>query len=160
MKPMTAAEYAAHTEKVRAGKERTEVLTNPETGSIMELRELDLGELVLLGVIPQNLVSESLKALQQRGAYKPTEAVELRVDGLVMKREVVARAAKMPPFNLQTANDWLIEDFNFAYDWAMSHQGEQADALKKMGKGRKRGTSRSRPNGKELQPTSESTATN
>jgi sulfate adenylyltransferase len=63
---------------------------------------------------------------------------------------------------LDARNDILaVMTVEEIYEWAMSHQGvEGAEALKTFRKGSGRRTSRSRANGKELQPTSESAATN
>lgn len=160
MKPMSAAEYAAHAEKKKAESEVTQVVTL-KSGSVFKLRRIDLKGMVQLGLIPQSLVTESLKAQRERGAYTPPQSVDFRIDGLVLKREVVTASCVMPPFNEETAKSFLTEDFDEIYEWAMGHQGvEGAEALKTFRKGRKRGTSSSRANGKELQPTSESTATN
>lgn len=157
---MTAAEYAAHTEKKKAEQEVTVVVTL-KSGSVFELRRIDLKGMIQLGLIPQSLVGESLKAQRERGAYTPPQSVEFRIDGLVLKREVVTACCVMPPFNSETAKAFLSDDFEEIYNWAMSHQGvEGAEALKTFRKGRKRGTARGRSNGKELQPTSESAATN
>lgn len=160
MKPMSAAEYAAHTEKKKAAQEVTEVVTL-KSGSVFELRRIDLKGMIQLGLIPQSLVGESLKAQRERGAYTPPQSVEFRIDSLVLKREVVTACCVMPPFNQDTAKAFLSEDFEEIYEWAMGHQGvEGAEALKTFRQGRKRRTTRGGANGKELQPTSESTATN
>ena len=160
-KPMTAAEYAAHAERVKAKHAPPSELVTLKSGSRFELRRIDLKGMVQLGIIPHSLVNESVKALQARGSYQPSQSAELKVDGLILQREVVAACCVMPPFNEETAKAFLKEDFEEIYEWAMSHQGvEGAEALKTFRKGRKRGTARSRANGKELQPTSESSATN
>lgn len=154
MKPMTAAQYAAHSERVKAQQSPEPEIVTLKSGSVFELRRIDLKGMVQLGIIPHSLVSESLKALQNRGSYKPADNPELKIDGLILQREVVAACCVMPPFNEETAKAFLREDFEEIYNWAMSHQGvEGAEALTNFRKGRKRGTSRSRTNGKELQPT-------
>lgn len=161
MKPMTAAQYAAHSEKVKAQQSPEPKIVTLKSGSVFELRRIDLKGMVQLGVIPHSLVSESLKALQAKGNYRPSDTTELKIDGLILQREVVAACCVMPPFNEETAKSFLTEDFEEIYLWAMSHQGvEGAKALETFRKGRKRGTSRGRSNGKKLQPTTESTATN
>lgn len=161
MNPMTAAEYAAHTEKVKAQREPEPEIVKLSSGSVFQLRRIDLKAMVQLGVIPHSLVSESMKAMQSKGTYKPANTTELKIDGLILQREVVSACCVMPPFNEETAKAFLKEDFEEIYLWAMGHQGvEGAEALKTFRKGRQRGTSRSRLNGKELQPTSESVATN
>lgn len=159
MKPMTAAQYAAHAEQKRAESEKTEIVTL-KSGSVFELRRIDLGEMLQLGLIPQSVVNESLKAQKMRGAYKPPQSMELNIDGLVYKREVVSACCVMPPFNDQTARSFLKEDFEEIYEWAIGHKGvDGAEAVTRFRKGRKRGTASDRPNGKELQPASESDAT-
>lgn len=159
MKPMTAAEYAAHSEKVKADRP-TEIVTL-KSGSVFELRKPDLREMVQLGVIPQALVSESIKALKQKGSYIPPDSSEIKIDGLILQREVVAACCVQPPFNELTAKSFLKEDFDEIYLWGMSHQGvEGAEALTKFRQGRKRGTARSRAHGAKLQPETVSTASN
>lgn len=160
MKPMTAAQYAAHAEKVKSEQlDKTEIVTL-KSSSVFELRRIDLKGMVQLGIIPQALVSESLKALQSKGKYAPPDTVELRVDGLILQREVVAACCVMPPFNEETAKSFLPADFEEIYVWAMSHQGVEAEALKKSSKGRKRGAANHRADGKVQRSTVESTATN
>lgn len=159
IKPMSAAEYAAHTEKKKAEQEVTEIVTL-KSGSIFQLRKIDLKGMVQLGLIPQQLVAESIKAQRLKGSYTPPQTAEIQIDGLILKREVVTACCVMPPFNEETAKAFLPEDFEEIYEWAMSHQGEQADALLKSGKGRTRRTSRNRTDGKELRPTVESSAAN
>lgn len=158
---MSAAQYAAHAEKVKAEQSGATEIRTLTSGSVFELKRIDLKGMVQLGIIPQALVSESLKALQAKGKYTPSDTPELRIDGLILQREVVAACCVMPPFNEETAKTFLPQDFDEIYEWAMTHQGvEGAEALKKFRQGRKRGTARGRANGKELQPTTESTATN
>jgi len=160
MKAMTPAEYAAHAETVKAKRAAPTELVTFNSGSRFELRRIDLQGMVQLGVIPQALVAESIKALKGKGQYTPPNTVELRVESLILKREVVAACCVMPPFNEETAKSFLMEDFEEIYEWAMGHQGVEVASLKSFRKGRGRGTSRGRTHGKELQPTSESSATN
>lgn len=160
MKPMTAAQYAAHAEKVKSEQlDKTEIVTL-KSSSVFELRRIDLKGMVQLGIIPQALVSESLKALQSKGKYAPPDTVELRVDGLILQREVVAACCVMPPFNEETAKSFLPADFEEIYVYAMSHQGVEAEALKKSSKGRKRRAANHRSHGREIQPTTVSDAPN
>jgi hypothetical protein len=161
LKPMTAAEYAAHSEKVKAQESpKTEIVTL-KSGSVMELQRIDLQGMVKLGILPQALVGECLKALRGRGAYTPQETPELRIESLIMQREVVRACCVMPPFNEQTAQSFLPKDFDEIYEWAMSHQGvEGAEALTKSRKGRRRGAAGNGADGAELQPATVSTATN
>lgn len=159
--PMTAAEYAAHAEKVKAKEAGPTEIVTLKSGSVFELRKVDLKGMVQLGLIPQTLVSESLKALEGQGKYTPPDTVNLKIESLILQREVVAAACVMPPFNEETAKSFLREDFEEIYLWALGHQGvEGAQALKSFRKGRKRGTARSRNDGQELQSTTVSAATN
>ena len=159
MKPMTAAEYAAHAEKIKASRP-TELVTL-KSGSVFELRRPNLGEMVRMGILPQALVAESLKAAKDKGQYIPPDTPEIKIEGLVLMREVVAYCCVQPPFNETTAKSFLIEDFDEIYQWGIGHQGvENAAALASFRKGRKRGTTRGRINGEELQPEAVSTAAN
>lgn len=158
-KPMTAAQYAAHSEKVKSQRP-TEIVTL-KSGSVFELRRIDLKEMVQLGILPQSLVAESLKARQQKSAYVPPDTIEATIASLELMREVVSRCCVMPPFNEDTAGSFLLEDFHEVYDWAMSHQGvENAAALTNFRQGRKRRTAGGKSDGKELQPETVSTAAN
>lgn len=158
-KPMTAAEYAAHTESVKA-KRPTETVTL-KSGSRFELRRIDLSEMVELGIIPQTLVSESLKASKERDEYVPPNNPDANLDGLTLKREIVTACCVMPPFNEITARSFLKADYDEIFSWAMGYKGvEKAAALTSFRKGRKRRASSGRPDGEELQPETVSTHTN
>lgn len=158
-KPMSAAEYAAHAERIKADRPTEIVML--KSGSVFELRKPDLREMVQLGVVPQALVTESLKSLKEKGDYVPTDTPEIKIDGLILQREVVSACCVQPPFNELTAKSFLKEDFDEIYLWGMSHQGvEGAEALKKFRKGRKRRAARGRADGTKLQPETISTADN
>jgi hypothetical protein len=159
MKPMTAAQYAAHSEKIKS--QRPTEVVELKSGSVFELRRIDLKEMVQLGIMPQSLVAESIKARQQKSAYIPPDTAEATIASLELMREVVSRCCVMPPFNQETASNFILEDFHEIYGWAMSHQGvEGAEALTTFRQGRKRRASGSKSNGKELQPETVSTAAN
>lgn len=90
-RPMTAAEYKAHAEKVRAGEGTYTVPL--KSGATFELRKLDLQEYVLLGRIPQSLLNEGLKAWKKQGVGSGVKQSDLSdeetVNSLVFMREVV-----------------------------------------------------------------------
>lgn len=158
-KPMTAAEYAAHAESVKA-KRPTETVSL-KSGSVFELRRIDLKGMVQLGIIPHSLVDEGMKAWERHETNVSTPTAKAAIESLILQREVVAACCVMPPFNEFTAKSFLPEDFEEIFLWALSHQGvENAQGVSNFRKGRKRRTSGNRANSKELQPTSESTATN
>lgn len=156
---MTAAEYAAHTESVKA-KRPTETVTL-KSGSIFELRPIDLKGMVQLGIVPHSLVDEGMKQWEQKEKYQSTSNAKAALEGLILQREVVAACCVMPPFNEYTAKSFLPEDFEEIFLWAMSHQGvENAEGIKTFRKGRTRRTAGNRSHGKELQPETVSTHTN
>lgn len=160
-KPMTAAEYAAHSERIKSESNPATEIYTTQKGSVFELRRINLTEMVQLGLIPTALVSETLKTLQSRGAYKPSETPALQIDTAIMKREVVQAACVMPPFNEQTAKSFLIEDFEEIYEWAIGHKGVLgAEALTKSSEGPERGIVRDSDNGSQVQPETVSTAAN
>lgn len=165
MKPMSAAEYAAHAEAVDS--QRPTVIKTLRSGSVFELRKPDLQRMVILGLVPHSLLDAGISAWEQSG-IKPKGSktqIQLSVDtyknGLIVMREVVADACVMPPFNELTAKSFLKQDFDEIYLWAMGHEGvEGAEALMSFRKGRKRRTSESGVDRKKLQPETVSTAEN
>lgn len=158
-KPMSAAEYAAHSEKARSD-EKPQLVTL-KSGARFLLRKPDLKAMIQLGVIPQALVNEMLKAMRARGSYTPPETPELQIDTLILQREVVAACCVMPPFNEQTAKSFLPADFEEIYAWAMGHQGvEGAEALSKFRKGRTRRTNGNRASRTQVRAETVSTAEN
>jgi hypothetical protein len=155
-KPMTAAEYAAHAESV-SSQQPTEIRTLA-SGAIFELRKPDIQRLVMLGLVPQSLLDEGLKAWEQSG-IKPASQKKATLDfgttqrALVLMREIVAEACVMPPFNEITARSFSKQDFDEIYHWAMSaKEGPATAGLQSFRKGRKRRTVTNRPDSKELQP--------
>lgn len=165
MKPMTAAEYAAHAEAVEA--KRPTIIKTLKSGSVFELRKPDLQRMVILGLIPQTLVDEGMKAWEVSGIKTKATNSEIRMtadaarNGLITMREVVSEACVMPPFNEITAKTFLKEDFDEIYLWAMGHEGvAAAEGARSFRKGRKGRTANRRTSSEKLQPETVSTATN
>jgi hypothetical protein len=165
MKPMTAAEYAAHAEAVDA--KRPVVVKTLTSGSVFALRKPDLQRMVILGLIPQTLLDEGVKAWEASGVKAKGKQAKIQVseeaarNGLITMREVVRDACVSPPFNEVTANYFLRQDFDEIYYWAMGHEGVTgAESAKTFRKGRKGRTSIDSADGKKLQPQTISTAEN
>lgn len=166
MKPMTAAEYAAHAEKVDAEERPAEVKTL-RSGSVFLLRRPDIQRMVELGLVPQSLLDEGLRAWEKLGIKAKDSqdnrriSIEATKAGLDLMREVVADACVMPPFNEVTARTFLRQDFEEIYQWAMSHQGvAAAEGLRSFRQGRKGRTTRNKSDREKLQPETISTAAN
>lgn len=163
-KPMTAAEYAAHAESVDA--QRPSEIKTLASGAVFELRKPDIQRLVMLGLVPQSLLDEGLKAWERSG-IKPAGQRKATLDfsttqrALVLMREIVAEACVMPPFNEITARSFSKQDFDEIYHWAMSaKEGPATEGLRSFRKGRKRRTAANRSDGKELQPATVSDVAN
>lgn len=164
-KPMSAAEYAAHAEAVEA--QRPTIIKTLKSGSVFELRKPDLQRMVILGLIPQNLVDEGVRAWEESGIKPKAEKKQFRIseeatkNGLIIMREVVREACVMPPFNELTAKWFLREDFDEIYYWAMGHEGvAAAEGARSFRKGRKRATANRGAGREKLQPETVSTASN
>lgn len=164
-KPMTAAEYAAHAESVEA--KRPTIIKTLKSGSVFELRKPDLERMVVLGLIPQSLLDEGVRAWEESGLKSAGNQVVQRVsaeaakNSLITMREVVKEACVSPPFNEVTAKYFLRADFDEIYYWAMGHEGvkgaEGAQSFRKRRKGR---TANRGVNGAKLQPETVSIAEN
>ena len=164
VKPMTAAEYAAHAEAVES--KRPTVIKTLKSGSVFELRKPDLQRMVILGLIPQSLMDESVKIWEKTG-IKPKAGAKIAISdnavksGLITMREVVREACVMPPFNELTAPSFLREDFDEIYLWAMGHEGVAAiEGAQSFRKGRKGRTAAAGTDRTKLQPETVSTAEN
>jgi hypothetical protein len=162
-KPMSPAEYAAHSEAVRS-KQPT-VTKTIKSGSVFELRKPDIQRLVQLGLVPQALLDVGLQAWEQQGIKQKSQSlvpdIQTTQRALILMREVVAEACVMPPFNEITARNFLKQDFDEIYQWAMSpSEGLATEGLKSFRKGRERRTIAGKSDGKELQPETISTASN
>ena len=163
LKPMTAAEYAAHAES--QDKERPTKMKTLKSGARFLLRKPDLERMVILGLIPDSLLNEGLQAWEASGIRKPSNSRRLDIEttrrGLITMREVVADACVMPPFNEQTAPHFSKQDFNEIYHWAMGGEdAEAAKGLRRFRKGRKRGTAAPGIDGSGLGAENVSTAEN
>ena len=162
LKPMTAAEYAAHAES--KDKERATVIKTLKSGAVFELRKPDLERMVILGLIPDTLLNEGMRAWEASGIKKSSTFrldMEATKKGLITMREVVADACVMPPFNEQTAPHFSKQDFNEIYHWAMGGEdAEAAKGLQRFRKGRKRRTAAAGLDGSGLGAQNVSTAEN
>jgi hypothetical protein len=154
---MTAAEYAAHAESV-SSQQPTEIRTLT-SGAVFELRKPDIQRLVMLGLVPQSLLDEGLKAWERSGIKPASQKKNVVLDfgttrrALELMREVVAEACVMPPFNEITARSFSKQDFDEIYHWAMSvKEGPATEGTKSFRKGRKRRAAANRSDSKELQP--------
>jgi len=162
-KPMSAAEYIAHAENV--DKERPTEIKTLSSGAVFELRRPDLERLVILGLVPQSLLEEGVKAWEA-GGLKEKSSLSLSMKdtqrGLILMREVVADVCVSPPFNEATAKYFLKEDFNEIYHWAMKPpEGPATEGLRKFRKGRKgRNAVATGADGSELRTETISTAAN
>jgi hypothetical protein len=161
---MTAAEYAAHAEKVDREKRPTEVKTL-KSGSVFLLRRPDIQRMVELGVVPQSLLDEGLRAWEKMGIKSKSAqdtshiSIEATKAGLELMREVVADVCVMPPFNEITARTFLREDFEEIYEWAMKpKEGPAVKGLRSFRERRKGGVARDKPDSEKLQPETVSTA--
>lgn len=157
-KPMTAADYRANAEKVKA-KRPTEIVTL-KSGSVFELRRPDLSGYMVTGRLPQSLMSEGMKAWStSKSADDVAKDLddESVIDSLIFMREIVHDCTINPKF-VQTAiaddeigaADMLPEDFNEIFSWAMGYQGVAGlSGLQTFRAGQTRGTSSNRPNSKK-----------
>lgn len=163
LKPMSAAEYAAHADTQNA--ERSTVIKQLKSGAVFELRKPDLERMVILGLIPDSLLEIGMQAWESSGIK--TKATLSNLDfattqrGLIIMREVVADACVQPPFNEMTAKSFSKLDFNEIYHWAMG--GEEVDAaigLQRFREGPERRAAATGLDGTQLQPEAVSTAEN
>jgi hypothetical protein len=157
-KPMSAADYRRHAEAKRS-EGVTEIVTL-SSGSVFELRRLDLQGHVLLGSVPQSLLAEGLSAWQGKGIAPPSQTrtdASLTAEALIFMREVVHECTVSPKFvefatndNEISARDMLKEDFLEIYHWAMGTQGVAGlDGLKSFREGRARSTANARAHSKK-----------
>lgn len=159
MKPMTAADYRANAEKIRA--QRPSEIVTLSSGSVFDLYDLDLQGYVVTGRVPQSLLAEGLKAWKAQGKVPKGSAQELDdedlTNSLIFMREVVHDVCKNPKFvEFATkddeigAADMLPADFQEIFNRAMGHQGVTGlEGLKSFRAGSKRGAARNRSNGKK-----------
>lgn len=161
MKPMTARDYRANAEKVKAQRP-TEIVTL-KSGSVFELRRPDLQGYVVTGRVPQSLLAEGMKAWKQQGKVSDEDIknagldLEEIADSLVFMREVVHECTVKPKFVEFATNDdeigaadMLPEDFTEIFNWGMTYQGVAGlTGLQSFRKGQKRRTAGSGSNRKK-----------
>lgn len=149
LKPMTAAQYRANADRIKA--DRPTEIVQLKSGSVFELRRPDLRSYMVTGRLPQSLMREGMKAWK---ANTPADqiAAELDddevVDSLIFMREIVHDCTVSPQFvefateeNQIGAADMLVEDFNEIFRWAMGHKGVAGiDGLESFRSGSERGT--------------------
>lgn len=131
LKPMSGADYRAHAQAKR--EEQPTEIVSLSSGSVFELRRLDLESHVLMGSVPQSLLNEGLAAWKKNGiikAGKKAEDDEFSTDSLIFAREVVHEVTVKPKFvefatneNEIGARDMLKQDFKEIFHWAMTHLG-------------------------------------
>lgn len=158
LKPMSAAQYRANAEKIKS--ERATEIVQLKSGSVFELRRLDLASYMVTGRLPQSLVREGLKAWKTNAsADKIVSDLDDDdvVDSLIFMREIVHDCTVNPRLvefatedNQISAADMLVEDFNEIFAWAMGYQGVAGLAgLQTFRPGPTRGTSGVGPNRKK-----------
>ncbi len=157
LKPMSAADYRANAESVRAHRPSEIVKLN--SGSVFELRRPDLQSYMVLGRLPKSLVDVGVKAWKAKEAKKVANALtdEDALDALIFMREIVHDCTVNPKFvefatsdNEIGAAEMLREDFDEIFRWAMSHKGVAGiESLQTFRGGQKRGTSAAGANGKK-----------
>lgn len=167
MKPMTAVDYRANAERVKA--QRPGEIVTLKSGSVFELRRPDLMGYLGTGRLPQSLVIEGMAAWKKSGSVpSDAEAKKLAkklgdkeiIDSLIFMREIVHECCVNPKFvEFATkddeigAADMLPEDFTEIFEWATGHKGVAGLAgLQSFRKGRARGTSGTKSRGKKLRP--------
>jgi hypothetical protein len=113
-RPMTAAEYAAHAEEVKATWP-TEVVTL-KSGSVFELRRPNLKGYVITGRLPTSLLVAGTKATKGDTQLSEEDAKDFPVFAASILRECCVNPR---PDDI----DMLPEDAWEIYYWAMTHQG-------------------------------------
>lgn len=113
-KPMTAAEYAAHAEEVKA-QQPTEIVTL-KSGSVFELRRPNLKGYVITGRLPSSLLTAGMKATKGDTQLSEEDARDFPAFAASILRECCVNPR---PDDI----DMLAEDAWEIYMWAMTHQG-------------------------------------
>jgi hypothetical protein len=113
-KPMTAAEYAAHSEQVKSTWP-TEIVTL-KSGSVFELRRPNLKGYVITGRLPTSLLTAGMKATKGDAQLSEEDARDFPVFAASILRECCVNPK---PDEI----DMLPEDAWEIYYWAMAHQG-------------------------------------
>lgn len=158
LKPMSAAEYRANAERIKA--DRPTQVVKLKSGSVFELRRPDLSAYMVTGRLPQSLVREGMKAWKTNiSADKIASDLDDQdvVDSLIFMREIVHDCTVNPRFvefatedNQISAADMLVEDFNEIFSWAIGYQGVAGViGLQTFREGSARGTAGNRTHGKK-----------
>lgn len=129
LKPMSAAKYRAHAQKVSA--DRAVEIVQLKSGSVFALRRPDLEAFMIMGRLPQSLVNIGLKAWKTSAAKVANEMTDAEAqDALIFMREIVHDCTVKPKFVEFATNDdeisaseMLKQDFDEIFEWAMGHAG-------------------------------------
>ena len=112
---MTAAEYAAHSAKVKE-QQPTEIVTL-KSGSVFELRRPNLKGYVITGRLPTSLLTVGMQAAKTGNAQLSEEDAR---DFPIFAASILRECCVNPkPDEI----DMLPEDAWEIYMWAMTHQG-------------------------------------
>lgn len=115
LKPMSAAEYAAHAEKVKEQRP-TEVVTL-KSGSVFELRRPNLKGYVITGRLPQSLLVSGMKV---KGGDSEKVSEQDAKDFPVFAASLLRECCVSPkPDEIEM----LPEDAWEIYMWVMDHKG-------------------------------------
>ena len=130
LKPMSAADYRANAERVKA--DRPTEIVRLQSGSVFELRRPDLQSYMVMGRLPKSLVDVGIKAWKAQSTQSAEKSLtdEDAIDALVFMREIVHDCTVRPKFVEFATNDdeigaaeMLREDFDEIFHWAMNYQG-------------------------------------
>lgn len=169
-KPMSARDYRAHAETVKA--QRPAQIVTLKSGSVFELRRPDLQAWVLTGRIPQSLLEHGMKAWKAQGKIPtrvadnaPRVVTDLAIFSLMVVQEctVSPRLVEFPdPAKNEIGPQTMLEeDFQEILSWAMAHQGVAGiSGLQSFRGGRKRRTPGAKSGRKKLRAETVSTAAN
>jgi hypothetical protein len=156
LKPMSAAKYRAHAQKVSA--ERPIEVVKLKSGSVFALRRPDLEAFMIMGRLPQSLVNIGIKAWKSGAAKVAGEMTDQEAqDALIFMREIVHDCTITPKFVEFATNDdeisaseMLKQDFDEIFEWAMGHVGVAGiSSLQSFRSGSTRRTARGRVNSKK-----------
>lgn len=138
LKPWTAEQYRELVAQQKA-KQPTEIVTL-QSGSVFELRRIDIQERLLVGQMPQSLIGVGFRAWQGKNSGDLTAVASLdgqeATDMLIFMRAVVCDATVKPKIVEVASNageisaaEVLPEDFSEIFAWAMSGTLEEAPAV-------------------------------
>lgn len=156
LKPMSAAKYRAHAQKVSA--DRPIEIVRLKSGSVFALRRPDLEAFMIMGRLPQSLVTIGIKAWKSSAAKVASEMTDQEAqDALIFMREIVHDCTVTPKFvefatkdDEISASEMLKEDFDEIFEWAMGHVGVAGiSGLQSFRPGSTRGTTGDRAHSKK-----------